>query len=123
MKKTKKMILKILMVILLLFIMALPTVVRALETIKPTTPSDEGLTKAANTIIGIVQFIGIIVAIVMLIIYGVRYFTSSPEKQGELRKAVWGYLIGAICIFGAVGILQVLKTSFDKAGIVETTTS
>lgn len=120
MKNTKKIILRVVFIILLLLITLLPTIVRAgdsiFDAIKPTGKEeiDPTLTSTARTIITVVQFIGVAVAVVMIIVYGIRYFTAAPDKQADLKKAIWGYLIGAVCIFGAVAILQVLKNSFDS---------
>lgn len=97
-------------IVLLSVFSTLMTVLSLANTIPEPTPVKDGkITTLAGTIIGIVQFIGMAVAVAMLIWYGVRYFTSEPSKQAELKKAFWGYLIGAICIFGAVIILNFVK--------------
>lgn len=118
MKNTKKRILTVVMIITLLFIMVLPTIANAsvsdIEIPKPNPVEDEGAKTLAGDIIGYIQLIGVVVAVVMIVWHGIRFFTESPEKQADLKKAFMGYLIGAACIFGAVGILQLVKTSLTK---------
>lgn len=61
-------------------------------------------------ILGIIQFIGISVALAMLIIIGIQYVAAPAEKKGQIKDDALGYIIGAFCIFGAVAILQLIKT-------------
>ncbi len=118
MKNTKKKLLTLVMVLALVLIFVLPTIVGANEIPNPNAVTDQNLKTAASNIIGIAQFVGIAVAVIMLIVYGIRYFTAAPDKQAELKKAVWGYLIGAVCIFGAVTILQFVKKTLEDTSIL-----
>lgn len=120
MKNTKKKALTIVMVMALFFTFVLPVVVQADSVEAPLVPpakppTDETLTSLAGTVIGYAQWLGIIVAVVMIIFYGVRYFTAAPDKQADLKKAIWGYLIGAACIFGASIILGFIGKSLVNA--------
>ncbi len=117
MKNTKKKAITIITSLVLLIMMLLPLAAQAgIEIPDPTPPSDPKLKKLAAEIMGYAQWIGIIVAVVMLVFYGVRYFTSAPDKQADLKKALWGYLIGAACIFGASLILGFIGGALKSAG-------
>lgn len=121
MKNTKKKILTLTMVIALFFIIVLPTIVNATTSVEipnPQAPTGTTISDTASKIIGIVQLIAVSVAVVMLIIYGVRYFTAAPDKQADLKKAVWGYIIGAVCIFGAVAILGFVQNSLKTEQLI-----
>ncbi len=115
MKNTKKKLLTGVMVVILMFIMVLPTIVKADDDVPRPGPVDNSeLTGYATMILGYVQWIGIVIAIIMLMWYGIRYFTSSPDKQGDLKKAAWGYLIGAACLFGASFIIGFVKKTIEQ---------
>ena len=118
MKNSKKKLLSITLLLAMIFTMLLPSIVMGNEIPDITAIKNNELSNAASNIIGIVQFVGIAVAVIMLIWYGVRYFTAAPEKQGDLKGLVWGYLIGAICIFGAVIILQFVKNTILNQNIL-----
>ena len=114
MKNKKKIALTILMTVIAFITILLPTVVKATIP-SPVPPTDRNLNTLAGKILGYAQWIGILVAVVMLVFYGVKYFTSAPDKQGDLKKAMWGYLIGAACIFGASLILGFVSTTLLDA--------
>ncbi len=111
----KKKLLTIILVVTFLFAAVLPVIVNADSFPKPgqIESIDSKISGPVNKAITIVQYIAIAIAVIMLIWYGVRYFTAAPEKQGDLKKAWWGYLIGAVCIFGAAAILQIVKGLVD----------
>lgn len=67
-----------------------------------------------GTIIGVVQIIGIAVAIIMLIVLAIKYLSSSAADKAEIKKHAVVYIVGAICLFGAAGILQLIKTFADQ---------
>lgn len=62
-----------------------------------------------NQILGIVQVVAIAVAVIMLVVLAIKYLTSSPNEKADVKKSMWTYLIGAIVLFGASGILQIIK--------------
>ena len=66
-----------------------------------------------NNIIGIVQIIGVAIAVIMLIFVAIKYLTSAPNDKAEIKKHAVVYVVGAIALFGASGILGIIK---DFAG-------
>lgn len=77
-----------------------------------TNPGTDGKTeiqKIINTAISVVQVVGIFVAIVMLIFLGIKYMVASPGDRAEIKKHATVYVIGAVVMFGAAGILQLIK--------------
>lgn len=67
----------------------------------------------ANTmigqILGIVQVVAIGIAVIMLIILGVKYLAAAPAEKADIKKGMMIYVVGAILLFGASGILQLIK--------------
>ena len=62
-----------------------------------------------DTIIGVVQVIGIAIAVIMLIFVAIKYLTSAPNDKAEIKKHAVVYVVGAIVLFGASGILGIIK--------------
>lgn len=69
-----------------------------------------GLSDTANTIIGVVQIIGVAVAVVMLIVLGMKFMTGAPEGKATVKAGMLYYLLGAVLLLGTTGILQIVKT-------------
>ena len=62
-----------------------------------------------NNIVGIVQFICYAAAIILLVILGVKFMTASPDGKAEIKKSAVIYIVGAILVFAAGVILQVVR--------------
>lgn len=72
-----------------------------------------------NMIIGILQLIGVTSAVVVLIILGMKYMTSSPSGKAEIKTHAKVYIVGIILLFSFTGILQLIKrTATDVSNIV-----
>lgn len=79
----------------------------------PTAVSASGAS-AVNTIMGnviyVIQIIAFAAAVIMLIFVGIKFITASPEGKAEIKKTAVIYVVGAILLFAATGILQIVKT-------------
>ena len=63
-----------------------------------------------NAGIGIAQIIGVGVAIVMLIVLAIKYISAAPGDKAEIKKHAVVYVVGAIILFAASGILGIIKS-------------
>lgn len=66
-------------------------------------------TQVVGAIITLVQVVGMGVAIIMLIVMAIKYISAAPSEKAELKKGITIYVVGAIVLFAASGILQVIK--------------
>lgn len=100
--------------IICLMLILMSTIVNAAE-ISDFEPKDtEASTKIASgtgVVITVVQTIGIGIAIVMLIALAIKYISAAPNDKADIKKSAIVYIIGAILLFAASGILQIFKTA------------
>jgi len=115
MKKTMKIIVALLLAILLVMTLsqiAFADANIALDTFDNVS-DDSGAKSSVTNIIGrvidIARVIGAGVAIIMLIVLAIQYISASPEGKAELKKTATIYIVGAIVLFAATGILSVIK--------------
>ena len=112
MKKLKKTFLVLFNVFLILS--ALSTVLATTQVgpvpITPKTDGTEATTviSIGNQLIGILQVIGIIIAVIILIVLGIKYMMGSAEEKAEYKKTLVPYLVGALLIFGAASLAGVV---------------
>ncbi len=66
------------------------------------------VTNIGNQIIGIITTVGVVVAVVILLVLGIKYMMGSASEKAEYKKTMIPYLVGAILIFGASAITQVV---------------
>ena len=71
------------------------------------------VTNLGKTIVGILQVVGIVVAVVVLLVLGIKYMMGSAEEKAEYKKTMIPYLVGALLIFAASTIVNVVYTTFS----------
>lgn len=110
MKKTTKILAMLL--IILVAVMALSTTVMAVDGIigglAPTYEDDSGLTSIGQKIISIISTVAIVISVIVLLVIGIKYMMGSASEKAEYKKTMIPYLVGAIIIFGAGAIAQVV---------------
>lgn len=62
------------------------------------------------SVLGIVQVVAISLAVIMLIVLGVKYVSAAPAEKADIKQSAMIYVVGAILMFGASGIIQIIKT-------------
>ena len=62
-----------------------------------------------GTIITSIRIIGVAVAIVMLLTVAMKYMTAAPGEKADIKKSAIQYVVGAIVLFGVVGILGIIN--------------
>lgn len=65
---------------------------------------------AAGNILAIVQVVAVATAIIMLIVLAIKYISSAPNDKAEIKKHAVIYVVGAVLLFGASGILELIKS-------------
>ena len=74
-------------------------------------------TSAANTtrnfgrtIIGAIQVAGVGIAVIMLLYIAIKYMIAAPSEKAEFKKTAINYTIGAVILFSAMAILELIKS-------------
>ena len=76
--------------------------------------ADAGTVGATQNVIGalitVIQIIGTGVAIIMLVVLAIKYISASPGDKAEIKKHAVVYVVGAVVLFAASGILGIIKS-------------
>lgn len=99
----------------LIMVCMLGTVVFADEAITPNslTPTYEGTAQiqtVGQKVMGVIQTVGVVVAVIILMVLGIKYMMGSAEEKAEYKKTMMPYVVGAILIFGATSIANMVYT-------------
>lgn len=68
------------------------------------TNADSTITDIGSTILSIITSVGIVLAIIVVAVLGVKYMMGSTEEKAEYKKTMIPYLVGAVLVFGASAI-------------------
>lgn len=79
------------------------------------TDNPQGSTEiqsVGNSIVGILQVVGIVLSVVVLIVLGIKYMLGSAEEKADYKKSMIPYVVGAALIFAASAFAQVIYNFF-----------
>ena len=66
------------------------------------------LTEAGGTIYATIQTAGIVIALIVVVVFGVQWLVATPAKKAELKGKMWNIVIGiAIILLASALISQV----------------
>lgn len=78
--------------------------------ITPSTGSGTSVvTNIGGGVLGVVQTIGYIVAVIVLVWLGIKYIMASPDGKAEIKKQAFAYILGAVLLFAASTLVGVFK--------------
>ena len=62
--------------------------------------SQTQIQSVGQKIVGIIQVIGIVIAVVVIMVVGIKYMMGSVEEKAEYKKTMIPYVVGCIMVFG-----------------------
>ena len=77
--------------------------------------SNEDNSKAiniANIVVWVVRTFGEAIAVVMLLLIGIKYIFASVEQKAEYKQTMIPYKIGAVLIFSGAALTNVIYEAF-----------
>jgi len=77
-------------------------------TITGTTNGTTSIQTVGKNVVGIVQTVGSIVAVVVLVVLGIKYMMGSAEEKAEYKKTLIPYVVGAVLIFAASNVAGIV---------------
>lgn len=79
---------------------------------KENVSGSNEITGVGQSIVGILQTVGIVLSVVVLIILGIKYMMGSAEEKADYKKSMMPYVVGAGIIFAASAFAQVIYQFF-----------
>ena len=114
MKKGTKIIFSTIMIVMMAILTVAPVFAATTGAVDPKTLTGSSnantttMQNIGNQIITVVSVAGSIVSVVVLIVLGIKYMMGSAEEKAEYKKTMIPYLVGAILIFAATTIANVV---------------
>lgn len=66
-----------------------------------TSDAVTSVTNVGNNVLGMVSTGASVLAVIILIVLGIKYMMGSAEEKAEYKKTLLPYFIGALFVFGA----------------------
>lgn len=68
------------------------------------TDADGAIETIGSTILSAITSVGMVLAIIVVAVLGIKYMMGSVEEKAEYKKTMIPYLVGAVLVFGASAI-------------------
>ena len=73
-----------------------------------TSVQTNDLTNVGNNIVAIIQVVGIVIAVIVLLVIGIKYMIGSASEKAEYKKTMIPYIVGALLIFAGTSLVRVI---------------
>ena len=70
--------------------------------------------QTGGKVVGLIRVIGTIASVGLIVVLGIKYMMGSAAERAEYKKTLLPYFIGAVLIFGASNLSQVVYTWASK---------
>ena len=113
MTKTTNKVITVLSIILIIAMLGMSVFA---DSIKPgdledgTIAGKDTIQNSGKNIIATIQGVGMVVAVVILLVLGIKYLMGSAEEKAEYKKTMIPYLVGAILLFAATGVIGLVQS-------------
>ena len=83
---------------------------------EPSISDDDELKDKAGTVLGIINTVGIVCAVIVLAVLGVKYMLGSVEEKADLKKSMIPYVIGMFLLICATTLPNIIYNIVQSPG-------
>ena len=117
MRNVKKVVIALFIALIVVSIVCSSTVFAydMMATVKSQANSDGDanvtapVTNIAGAVITIARVVCAAVAVVMLVVLGMKYMMAAPSEKADIKKHAVVYIVGALVMFACTGILTIIQ--------------
>ena len=88
------------------------------DTARFDTTVDPDIEKTTKGFLGgaidVVQIFSVGLAVILLIVNAIQYMNAAPDAKADIKKKMVLYGIGAVIVFSATQIAEIIYRFFDK---------
>lgn len=78
---------------------------------------DANLQSKVGNILGLIQVIGYVAAVVMAIVIGIKYLLASPDGKAEVKKTLVPYVIGCLILTAGTVVVSAIS-AFSNSSLI-----
>lgn len=113
-KKSIKVLSIVLMAVMLLMTLGNVAFASDITVPEPQKAADTDMTDIEGTVsnlLWIIQWGGIMVAVVIAMFVGIKYITAAPEGKAEIKKTIGFYVAGIVLLLSASAIVTAIQSA------------
>ncbi len=74
----------------------------------------DGIIGGINSVIGLLQFAGTGISVIVVTILGIKYILASPADKADVKKSIMPIIIGCALLFAGVNIVATVMDFSTK---------
>ncbi len=78
---------------------------------------DANLQSKVGNILGLIQVIGYVAAVLMAIVIGIKYLLASPDGKAEVKKTLVPYVIGCLILTAGTIVVSAIS-AFSNSSLI-----
>ena len=94
---------------LMLAVVAMPVMALTIPEPNYNAAGTKGIQQGGQNIAGMAAVLGVAVAVAVLIWLAIKYITAAPSDKADIKKSAVAYVIGAVLLFAASGVLALIQ--------------
>ena len=75
---------------------------------EPTESEESELTEKAGILLGVINVLGVVSAVIALVLLGMKYFLGSVQEKADLKNSLWLYILGIILLVACTTIPNII---------------
>lgn len=75
---------------------------------EPTESEESELTEKAGTLLGVINVLGVVSAVIALVLLGMKYFLGSVQEKADFKNSLWLYILGIILLVACTTIPNII---------------
>lgn len=79
--------------------------------------NQEGLKNVSDVVYNVLLAVGIIAAVIVGLIIGIKYMMGSVEQKAETKELLAPYIVGCVIIFGAFAIWKIVVELLNQTQV------
>ena len=122
---SRKVILKIILIVCIISCVILLTNIASAATVESgsvtnfvsgdSATGSDTVVQIIASVLDVVRTIGAAVAVVILLVISGKYLMASAGDRADIKKYAFNYVVGAIILMSASGILSIIKEFVTKS--------
>ena len=76
-----------------------------------------GIKNVTDVVYNIFLAVGIIVAVIVGLLIGIKYMTGSVSRKSDIKQLFLPYIVGCVVIFGAFGIWKIVVELLNQTQV------
>lgn len=73
---------------------------------------EDALASKAGIVLNVIQIMGIVIAVITLIVIGIKYIVGSVEEKAEYKNTMIPWIIGCILVVSATSVPKLIASFF-----------